>query len=78
MKVSTAFVVASLLGSVASAPRIRSGFITRRAQSVDVTNPANAVDVFVGTTKGGHVFPGPTIPHGFVKVGMDTDSPGAV
>ncbi len=60
-------------------------------------NPADLVNLFVGTTNGGHVFPGQrpaiyaylyfprihnfagaTLPHGMVKVGMDTDSPGNV
>ena len=41
----------------------------------DVTN---LVNVFIGTTNGGHVFPGATLPHGMVKAGMDTDSPGNV
>lgn len=36
------------------------------------------VNVFIGTTGGGHVFPGATLPHGMVKAGMDTDSPGNV
>ncbi|KAG2122899.1 glycosyl hydrolase family 92-domain-containing protein [Suillus bovinus] len=38
---------------------------------------ASYVNVFIGTTNGGHVFPvGATLPHGMVKVGLDTDSPG--
>ncbi|QRV87315.1 glycoside hydrolase family 92 protein [Ceratobasidium sp. AG-Ba] len=40
---------------------------------------ASKVNLFIGTTsKGvasGHVFPGATVPHGMIKVGMDTDSP---
>lgn len=36
------------------------------------------VNVFIGTTGSGHVFPGATLPHGMVKVGMDTDSPDKV
>ncbi|KAJ3490419.1 hypothetical protein NLI96_g1434 [Meripilus lineatus] len=39
-------------------------------------NPAALVNLFIGTTRGGHTFPGATLPHGMVKVGMDTDSPG--
>ncbi|KAI0260072.1 glycosyl hydrolase family 92-domain-containing protein [Gloeopeniophorella convolvens] len=39
-------------------------------------DPASFVNLFIGTTDGGHVFPGATVPHGMVKVGMDTDSPG--
>lgn len=34
----------------------------------------NLVNVFIGTRFGGHVFPGATVPHGMVKVGLDTDS----
>ncbi|KAJ3558216.1 hypothetical protein NM688_g1058 [Phlebia brevispora] len=41
-----------------------------------VSSPASIVNLFIGTTNGGHVFPGATLPHGMVKVGMDTDSPG--
>ncbi|KAF9009539.1 glycoside hydrolase family 92 protein [Cyathus striatus] len=41
-----------------------------------ITDPASLVIPFIGTTNGGHVFPGATIPHGMVKAGMDTDSPG--
>ncbi|KAH7921950.1 glycoside hydrolase family 92 protein [Leucogyrophana mollusca] len=44
--------------------------------SAIITDPASYVNVFIGTTNGGHVFPGATLPHGMVKVGMDTDSPG--
>ncbi|KAG1871150.1 glycoside hydrolase family 92 protein [Suillus tomentosus] len=40
------------------------------------SDPASLVNVFIGTTNGGHVFPGATLPHGMVKVGLDTDSPG--
>ncbi|ETW77620.1 glycoside hydrolase family 92 protein [Heterobasidion irregulare TC 32-1] len=39
-------------------------------------DPASFVNLFIGTVNGGHVFPGATLPHGMVKVGMDTDSPG--
>ncbi|EAU89835.2 hypothetical protein CC1G_06987 [Coprinopsis cinerea okayama7 len=41
-----------------------------------ITDPVDFVNPFIGTTNVGHVFPGATIPHGMVKVGMDTDSPG--
>ncbi|KAH0583232.1 hypothetical protein H2248_011113 [Termitomyces sp. 'cryptogamus'] len=41
-----------------------------------ITDPSSLVLSFIGTTNGGHVFPGATLPHGMVKVGMDTDSPG--
>jgi hypothetical protein len=36
------------------------------------------VNVFIGTAGNGHVFPGATLPHGMVKVGMDTDGRDAV
>ncbi|KAN0133100.1 Glycosyl hydrolase family 92 domain containing protein [Lactarius tabidus] len=39
-------------------------------------DPSAFVNPFIGTTDGGHVFPGATVPHGMVKVGMDIDSPG--
>ncbi|KAK0440865.1 glycosyl hydrolase family 92-domain-containing protein [Desarmillaria tabescens] len=39
-------------------------------------DPLQYVNLFIGTINGGHTFPGATIPHGMVKVGMDTDSPG--
>ncbi|CCM06181.1 uncharacterized protein FIBRA_08423 [Fibroporia radiculosa] len=41
-----------------------------------ITDPASLVNLFIGTTNGGHVFPGATLPHGMAKPGMDTDSPG--
>ncbi|KAI0703899.1 glycoside hydrolase family 92 protein [Cerioporus squamosus] len=46
------------------------------ASGAFIQDAASHVNLFVGTTNGGHVFPGATIPHGMVKVGMDTDSPG--
>ncbi|KAI9437962.1 glycoside hydrolase family 92 protein [Lactarius indigo] len=39
-------------------------------------DPASFVNPLIGTANDGHVFPGATRPHGMVKVGMDTDSPG--
>ncbi|KJA21326.1 glycoside hydrolase family 92 protein [Hypholoma sublateritium FD-334 SS-4] len=44
--------------------------------SQTISDPASLVNNFIGTTNGGHVFPGATLPHGMIKVGMDTDSPG--
>ncbi|KAF8624708.1 hypothetical protein AX17_007039 [Amanita inopinata Kibby_2008] len=41
-----------------------------------ISDPASFVNPFIGTTNGGHVFPGVTLPHGMVKTGMDTDAPG--
>ncbi|KAJ7624866.1 glycoside hydrolase family 92 protein [Roridomyces roridus] len=39
----------------------------------NVTDPLSHVNLFIGTLNGGNVFPGATVPHGMVKVGMDTD-----
>ncbi|KAK7014456.1 hypothetical protein VNI00_019350 [Paramarasmius palmivorus] len=39
-------------------------------------DPLPFVNLFIGTVNGGHTFPGAAVPHGMVKVGMDTDSPG--
>ncbi|KAJ6582482.1 glycoside hydrolase family 92 protein [Mycena vulgaris] len=36
-------------------------------------DPLSHVNLFIGTVNGGNTFPGATIPHGMVKVGMDTD-----
>lgn len=47
-------------------------------KSGSIADPADLVNVFIGTTLGGHVFPGATLPHGMVKAGMDTNSPGNV
>ncbi|TFK78035.1 glycoside hydrolase family 92 protein, partial [Polyporus arcularius HHB13444] len=41
---------------------------------VPIPDPASRVNLFIGTTSSGHAFPGVTLPHGMVKVGMDTDS----
>lgn len=49
--------------------------VTYASTSKSITDPAALVNLFIGTTNGGHVFPGATLPHGMVKVGMDTDSP---
>ncbi|TFK55634.1 glycoside hydrolase family 92 protein [Heliocybe sulcata] len=46
------------------------------ARSWFLEDPASLVNLFIGTANGGHVFPGANLPHGMVKVGMDTDSPG--
>ena len=53
-------------------------FFTLRPVIEDGYDYTELVNVFIGTTNGGHVFPGATIPHGMVKAGMDTDSPGNV
>ncbi|GJE96620.1 glycoside hydrolase family 92 protein [Phanerochaete sordida] len=66
------------LGSISLFEVSRPVVAASVASSTDtvVTHPASLVNLFIGTTNGGHVFPGATLPHGMVKVGMDTDSPG--
>ncbi|KAG6836178.1 hypothetical protein H0H93_010583, partial [Arthromyces matolae] len=92
MKLSlSGFLYGALLG--------QAGLIVAQASSEGVDPPTNVIAdpssfvlPFIGTTNGGHVFPGKfiillgicyaeelqgaTLPHGMVKVGMDTDSPG--
>ncbi|KAI0340428.1 glycoside hydrolase family 92 protein [Trametopsis cervina] len=46
------------------------------SSNVSTAHPASLVNLFIGTTNGGHSFPGATLPHGMAKVGMDTNSPG--
>jgi hypothetical protein len=58
------------------APHLRWG--SQKTLGFEVIDVTDMVNVFIGTTEGGHVFPGATLPHGMVKVGMDTDSPGNV
>ncbi|KAI0767764.1 glycoside hydrolase family 92 protein [Fomes fomentarius] len=61
-----------------------SGVVTASAAEPEVSaqsspfirDAASHVNLFVGTTSDGHVFPGANVPRGMVKVGMDTDSPG--
>ena len=53
-------------------------FLRPGAKSAVVGDLSELVNVFIGTTGDGHVFPGATVPHGMVKAGMDTDSRGAV
>ncbi|KAG1749718.1 glycoside hydrolase family 92 protein [Suillus paluster] len=56
--------------------RSQTDTATTLSRNTTITDPASYVNVFIGTTNGGHVFPGATLPHGMVKVGLDTDSPG--
>lgn len=53
-------------------------FLQSGLKTAVVGDLSELVNVFIGTTNDGHVFPGATIPHGMVKVGLDTDSRGAV
>ncbi|KAF7300489.1 Glycoside hydrolase family 92 protein [Mycena chlorophos] len=43
------------------------------AAAASAFDPLQHVNLFIGTSNGGNVFPGATVPHGMVKVGMDTD-----
>ena len=49
-----------------------------QTKNVVIDDYTDLVNVFIGTTNLGHVFPGATLPHGMVKAGMDTDSPDKV
>ncbi|VDB96722.1 unnamed protein product [Peniophora sp. CBMAI 1063] len=46
----------------------------RLAVAQNTTDVSSFVNLFIGTTAGGHVFPGATLPHGMAKAGMDTNS----
>ena len=52
-----------------------SDIFHRDKKTAVVGDLTDLVNVFIGTTKGGHVFPGATVPHGMIKAGLDTDSP---
>ncbi|KAL1948229.1 hypothetical protein VTO73DRAFT_12304 [Trametes versicolor] len=79
---ATAFaqVAAALVGAdasaLASSVTTSAAVGTPSASANFIRDAASHVNLFIGTTNGGHTFPGATIPHGMVKVGMDTDSPG--
>ncbi|KAJ7138850.1 alpha-1,2-mannosidase, putative subfamily [Mycena filopes] len=49
-------------------------FASLVATSLATEDPAQFVDPFIGTTNGGHVFPGATLPWGSVKAGPDSRS----
>ncbi|KAG7090436.1 hypothetical protein E1B28_009555 [Marasmius oreades] len=55
--------------------RAQTTVVGASSSSKVIEDPASLVLPFIGTTNGGHVFPGATLPHGMIKVGMDTDSP---
>ncbi|KAF8184698.1 glycoside hydrolase family 92 protein [Pholiota molesta] len=83
MKLSprAALSLAATIASGWSMPKVQSAAsgtpsIQRPPSIPRITDPASLVNAFIGTTNGGHVFPGATLPHGMIKVGMDTDSPG--
>ncbi|KAF5328370.1 hypothetical protein D9619_013241 [Psilocybe cf. subviscida] len=63
--------------AIPASPSSSSGDGTSAKPSIPrISDPASLVNAFIGTTNGGHVFPGATLPHGMIKAGMDTDSPG--
>ncbi|KAI0658157.1 glycoside hydrolase family 92 protein [Cubamyces menziesii] len=64
----------AVLGATLSLSSLAVAGKGRRAD-VPIPDPASHVNLFIGTTSSGHAFPGVTLPHGMVKVGMDTDSP---
>lgn len=73
VKMKQSLIILSLAASVLGyAPWLESRAVNHVASNINETEPANLANLFIGTTKGGHTFPGPTLPHGFVKVGMDT------
>ncbi|KAJ7096562.1 glycosyl hydrolase family 92-domain-containing protein [Mycena belliarum] len=41
--------------------------------AADSFDPLKHVNLFIGTLNNGNTFPGATVPHGMVKIGMDTD-----
>ncbi|KDQ19392.1 glycoside hydrolase family 92 protein [Botryobasidium botryosum FD-172 SS1] len=61
--------VACLVAHAAAAPT------RNNERAANITDYTSLVRMFIGTVKGGHVFPGATTPNGMVKAGMDTDSP---
>ncbi|GBE89826.1 Uncharacterized secreted [Sparassis crispa] len=66
------------IASALHSPRISPSYdavVVDPSTLVFISDPATYVNPFIGTTNGGNVFPGATIPHGMVKAGMDTDSP---
>ncbi|KAI0708309.1 glycoside hydrolase family 92 protein [Earliella scabrosa] len=72
----------AVLASVLSFAFSNSGVAAQAESSETSSSPAfirdaaSHVNLFIGTTNGGHTFPGANVPHGMVKAGMDTDSPG--
>lgn len=66
------------IGSAIQADDAGTRFLQSGLKTAVVGDLSELVNVFIGTTNDGHVFPGATVPHGMVKVGLDTDSRGAV
>ncbi|TEB24719.1 hypothetical protein FA13DRAFT_1738929, partial [Coprinellus micaceus] len=64
-----------LLSSLSALPTVVKAQ-SENASPPKITDPAGYVNPFIGTINVGHVFPGATLPHGMIKAGMDTDSPG--
>ena len=75
----TAFAIIVFLYSYANVyTGFRFPYVASTRRPAVLGDLTNLVIVFIGTTGSGHGFPGATLPHGMVKVGMDTDSPGNV
>ncbi|KAK1759714.1 glycosyl hydrolase family 92-domain-containing protein [Echria macrotheca] len=64
--------VASTLGFFFFGPDFSGGYGSK-ASGVDILQ---FIDPLIGTTNGGHVFPGATLPYGMAKAVADTRSPG--
>ncbi|KAI9068178.1 glycoside hydrolase family 92 protein [Trametes sanguinea] len=67
--------IAGVLTPSFAGPQRRLTSNSDQRADVPIPDPASHVNLFIGTTSSGHAFPGVTLPHGMVKVGMDTDSP---
>ncbi|KAJ7597790.1 glycoside hydrolase family 92 protein [Mycena floridula] len=65
-----------LISFLRSTMRVTSLALFAGTVASAVVDPLSYVNLFIGTENGGHTFPGANVPHGMVKVGMDTDSPG--
>ncbi|KAH8112965.1 glycoside hydrolase family 92 protein [Phellopilus nigrolimitatus] len=76
MDLTSFFAISIYIGAVfAHVPRAIGSVETGIGGGLNLSEPLSLVNVFIGTTNGGNVFPGATVPHGMAKVGMDTDSP---
>jgi predicted alpha-1,2-mannosidase len=63
-KLGSVFVLAGLLGNAAR--------LCVSASAADTPEPVDCVDPFIGTTGQGGVYPGVTLPFGFIQVSPDT------
>ncbi|CAG8714775.1 28479_t:CDS:2, partial [Dentiscutata erythropus] len=56
-----------------SLQRINVDNLDEPIENYDRANITGFVDPLIGTAKDGHVFPGPCLPFGVVKVGFDVE-----